>query len=35
MYSKVCVGKHLSDTFPVQNYLKQEDTLGVNLGLQY
>jgi hypothetical protein len=26
-YSKVCVGKHLSDTFPVQNGLKQGDAL--------
>jgi hypothetical protein len=22
-YSKVYIGKHLSDTFPIQNYLKQ------------
>jgi hypothetical protein len=27
MYSKVCIGKHLSDNFPVQNGLKQGDTL--------
>jgi hypothetical protein len=30
IYSKVrvvCVGKHLSDTFPIQNGLKQEDAL--------
>jgi hypothetical protein len=26
-YSKVCVGKHLSDTFPIQNGLKQGDDL--------
>jgi hypothetical protein len=26
-YSKVCVGKHLSDTFPVQNGLKQDALL--------
>jgi sorting nexin-29 len=24
-YSKVCIGKHLSDHFPVQNGLKQGD----------
>jgi hypothetical protein len=23
-YSKVCIGKHLSDTFPIQNDQKQE-----------
>jgi hypothetical protein len=23
-YSKVCIGKHLSETFPIQNGLKQE-----------
>jgi hypothetical protein len=23
MYSKVCIGKHLSDSFPIQNGLKQ------------
>jgi hypothetical protein len=27
MYSKVCIGKHLSDSFPIQNYLKQGHTL--------
>jgi hypothetical protein len=27
MYSKVCIGKHLSDNFPVQNGLKQGDAL--------
>jgi hypothetical protein len=26
-YSKVHVGKHLSDTFPIQNGLKQDDAL--------
>jgi len=26
-YSRVCVGKHLSDMFPIKNGLKQEDTL--------
>jgi hypothetical protein len=25
--SKVCIGKHLSDAFPIQNALKQEDAL--------
>jgi hypothetical protein len=27
MYSKVCIGKHLSDNFPIQNGLKQGDPL--------
>jgi hypothetical protein len=27
MYIKVCIGKHLSDNFPIQNGLKQGDTL--------
>jgi hypothetical protein len=27
MYSKVCIGKHLADKFPIQNGLKQGDTL--------
>jgi hypothetical protein len=27
MYSKVYIGKHLSDNFPVQNGLKQGDAL--------
>jgi hypothetical protein len=27
MYSKVHVGKHLSDKFPIQNGLKQGDDL--------
>jgi hypothetical protein len=26
-YSKVCTGKNLSDRFPIQNGLKQGDTL--------
>jgi hypothetical protein len=26
-YIKVCVGKHLSDNFPIQNDLKQGDAL--------
>jgi hypothetical protein len=26
-YSKVLIGKHLSDSFPVQSGLKQEDDL--------
>jgi hypothetical protein len=26
-YSKICVGKHLSDTFPIHNHLKQGDAL--------
>jgi hypothetical protein len=26
-YSKVCIGKHLADTFPIQNGLKQGDAL--------
>jgi sorting nexin-29 len=27
IYSKVCKGKHLSDSFPIQNGLKQGDAL--------
>jgi hypothetical protein len=27
MCSKVCIGKHLSDNFTIQNGLKQADTL--------
>jgi hypothetical protein len=27
MYGKVRIGKHLSDNFPIQNGLKQEDGL--------
>jgi hypothetical protein len=26
-HSKVCIGKHLSDSFPIQNGLKQGDVL--------
>jgi hypothetical protein len=26
-YSKVCIGKHLSDSFPIQSGLKQGDAL--------
>jgi hypothetical protein len=26
-YSKVCIGEHLSDKFPIQNGLKQGDAL--------
>jgi hypothetical protein len=26
-YGKVCIGKHLSDNFPIQNGLKQGDAL--------
>jgi hypothetical protein len=26
-YSKVCIGKYLSDSFPIQNGLKQGDAL--------
>jgi hypothetical protein len=37
-YSKVHVGKHLSDSFPIQNGLKQGDALAsllVNFSLEY
>jgi hypothetical protein len=35
-YSKICVGKHLSDTFPIQNGLKQGDALlPSNFALEY
>jgi hypothetical protein len=37
-YSKVCIGKHLSDSFPIQNGLKQRDALTpmlFNFGLEY
>jgi hypothetical protein len=27
IYSKVCIGKHLSESFPIQNGLKQGDAL--------
>jgi hypothetical protein len=26
-YNNVCIGKHLSDSFPIQNDLKQGDAL--------
>jgi hypothetical protein len=37
-YSKVHIGKHLSDSFPVRNGLKQEDALSpllFNVALEY
>jgi hypothetical protein len=37
-YSKVCIGKNLTDAFPVQNDLKQGDVLSpllLNLALEY
>jgi hypothetical protein len=37
-YSKVCIGKHLSDSFPIQNGLKQGDALTpllFNFALEY
>jgi hypothetical protein len=37
-YSKVCIGNHLSDTFPIQNCLKQGDGLSpllFNFALEY
>jgi hypothetical protein len=37
-YSKVCIGKHLSDSFPIQNGLKQGDAqspLLSNFALEY
>jgi hypothetical protein len=37
-YRKVCVGKHLSDSFPAQNGLKQGDALSpllFNFALEY
>jgi hypothetical protein len=37
-YSKVCIGKHLSDSFPIQNGLKQGDALSpllFNLALEF
>jgi hypothetical protein len=36
--SKICIGKHLSDSFPIQNGLKQGDALSpllFNFGLEY
>jgi hypothetical protein len=38
MYIKVCIGKHLSDSFPIQNCLKQGDALLLllfNFALEY
>jgi hypothetical protein len=38
IYSKVCIGKYLSDTFPTQNGLKQRDALSsllFNFALEY
>jgi hypothetical protein len=37
-YSKVCIGKHLSDKFPIQNHLKQGYALSpllFNFALEY
>jgi hypothetical protein len=37
-YSKVCIGKHFSDSVPVQNGLKQGDALSpllFNFALEY
>jgi hypothetical protein len=37
-YSKVCIGKHLFDSFPIQNRLKQGDALSpllFNFALEY
>jgi hypothetical protein len=37
-HSKVCIGKHLSDSFPIQNALKQGDALSpllFNFALEY
>jgi hypothetical protein len=37
-YSEVLIGKHLSDSFPIQNGLKQGYTLSallINFGLEY
>jgi hypothetical protein len=37
-YSKVCIGKDLSDSFPIQNGLKQGDALSpllLNFALEY
>jgi hypothetical protein len=38
MCSKICIGKHLSDKFPIQNGLKQGDPLSAllcNCALEY
>jgi hypothetical protein len=34
-YSKIHVGKHLSDSFPIQNDLKQGDALSLSLPLLF
>jgi hypothetical protein len=37
-YSKVCIDKHMSDSFPIQNGLKQGDALSpliFNFDLEY
>jgi hypothetical protein len=37
-YSKVCIGKHLSESFPIENGLKQGDALSpllFNFALEY
>jgi hypothetical protein len=37
-YSRVCIGKHFSDSFPIQNGLKQRDALSpllFNFALKY
>jgi len=38
MYSRVCVGKNVSDRFPIRNGLKQGDALSpllLNFALEY
>jgi hypothetical protein len=37
MYSQACIGKHLSDNFPIQNGLKQDvlSPLLFNFALEY
>jgi hypothetical protein len=38
IYSKVCIGKHLSDSFPIQNGVKQGNDLSpllFNFALEY
>jgi hypothetical protein len=38
IYCKACIGKHLSDSFPIQNGLKQGDALSpllFNFALEY
>jgi hypothetical protein len=37
-YSNVCIGKHLSDTFPIENSLQQGDALSpllFNFAIEY